>query len=202
MSCNGGVVLQWSGFESSSFGAYVTLRSTSTTIPVAYPPQGGASALETATAENAAKRIGFDASAAAGTTYAYRTLTIGTGGKVLAASPVVTVKAKAVASLGTPTVGVGEGGGTSVSWTPFGGPGDCFSYYKVVWSLENPEPSYLSGDPAVAVENQAASGLVLSTEQLVPGKTYYVRVQAFRATDTGKFLVAQSSVVSYLVPGG
>jgi outer membrane biosynthesis protein TonB len=202
LSCNGGTVLQWSGFEGSSFGAYVTLRSTSSTIPVAYPPQGGASALDTASSENAGKRTGQDASGAAGTTYAYRTLALSTDGKVLAASPVVTAKAKAVASLGTPVIGPAEAGATSVAWAPYGGPGDCFSFYKVVWSVENPEPSYLTGSPAVGLESQAASSVVLSGEQLVPGQAYYVRVQVIRVTDTGKFVVAQSAVATYLVPGG
>jgi hypothetical protein len=88
--------------------------------------------------------------------------------------------------------------GTKVKWTPFGGSAACFTYYKVVWSLDNPQPSYLAGDPAVAVGDQSSNSAVL--DALESGKTYYLRVQVLRATDLGSFVVAQSDVFTYPVP--
>ena len=41
---------------------------------------------------------------------------------------------------------------------------------------------------------------VAGPEALVPGHTYYLRVQVIRATDLGGFLVAQTDVATYTVP--
>ena len=41
-SCDGGVVIGWSKSHASDFNHYTTLRSTSASIPPAYPPQDGA----------------------------------------------------------------------------------------------------------------------------------------------------------------
>jgi len=196
--CNGGVVLAWSPYAGPGFAAYATLRSTSSSIPAAYPPAGGAVKVATSFAENPEVTSGYDLPEATATFY-YRTLALGPGGSVLGASPVVSTAAKPIKALGPLAVGPAAGG-TSVAWTPYGGLSACFSYYKVVWSLEHAEPSYLAGDPAVPVEVQGASSLVLTPDQLVPGQAYFVRVQAIRVTGTGKFVVAQSDVFTYEVP--
>ena len=105
--------------------------------------------------------------------------------------------ARQVASLGALQVGSVEGG-TKVRWSPYGGASACFTYYKVVYSLENPKPSYLGGDPAVAVSGQESDRVVLT--ELEPGKTYYLRVQVIRSTHMGSFVVAQSKVTQHTVP--
>jgi hypothetical protein len=197
--CNGGVVLGWSPYAGPSFAVYATLRSTSAGIPASYPPAEGVTKVGTSLTENPAATSAFDASGTAGALYYYRTLALDGAGKVLGASPVTSAAAKPVKALGPMTLAPAAEG-TSVTWTPYGGLASCFSYYKIVWSTEHAEPSYLAGDPAVPVEGQGSGVAVLGPEQLVPAQTYFVRVQAIRVTDTGKFVVAQSDVTSYEVP--
>lgn len=197
-SCNGGTVLAWSPYGGSGFAFYATLRSSSSNIPAAWPPQGGAVKVTTSFAENPEVTSGYDL-AEAGSTAWYRTLAISGESTVIGASPVVGATAKPVNGLGPLTIDPAVEG-TSVTWAPYGGLSACFSYYKVVWSIEHDAPSYLAGDPAVPVEPQGASSVVLSAEQLVPGQTYFVRVQAIRVTGTGKFVIAQSEVKTYEVP--
>ena len=61
---------------------------------------------------------------------------------------------------------------------------DCFTWYKLVYSESNPSPSYLDGDPYLAaISSQATGSYVASAAELVSGTTYYLRVQAIRATD-------------------
>lgn len=196
--CNGGVVLGWSKYAGDGFNHYTTLRSTSSDIPMAYPPQGGAVDFKTSYTIHVEKTSAYDKTGEAGVKYFYRAMAFDASDRVIGASAVVSATAKPVKGLGGLGV-VAVGGGTKVSWNPYGGLSACFSYYKVVWSQENPEPSY-PGDPAVPVEGQSASSVVLTAEELKPGKTYYLRVQAIRSTALGAFVVAQSNVSTYTVP--
>jgi hypothetical protein len=187
--CPGGVVLDWSPYEGSGFDHYLLLRAGS--------PWADGHVLDGSWSGYREKTTGYDASGGAGQTYWYRAAAYRANGTLLARSPAVSAAAAPVASLGAVQVGpVAEG--TKVKWTPFGGSGGCFTYYKVVWSLENPQPSYLAGDPAVAVTDQELNLTVL--DALESGKTYYLRVQVLRATDLGSFVVAQSDVFTYPVP--
>ncbi|HSM38361.1 MAG TPA: fibronectin type III domain-containing protein, partial [Candidatus Limnocylindrales bacterium] len=159
----------------------------------------GAVDFETSYTTHVEKTSAYDVSGEAGVKYFYRAMAFDGSDRVIGASSVVSATAKPIKALGPTTVGaVAEG--TKVQWNPYGGLSACFSYYKVVWSLENPEPSYLGGDPAVPVEGQASNRAVLSADQLKPGKTYYIRVQAIRSTALGAFVVAQSTVKTYAVP--
>jgi hypothetical protein len=189
IGCDGGVVLDWSVFEGKRFDHYRLLRS-GTSSGAGQPLEGSWSAY-------AEKTSAYDASGTAGWTYWYRAAAYAADGSLLARSPAIAAIADSRAALGELLVGaVAEG--TKVKWTPYGGPGDCFTYYKVVWSLENQKPSYLAGDPAVAVGGQSSNMTVLT--ELESGKTYYLRVQVLRATDLGSFVVANSDVVEYAVP--
>ncbi|HJR50347.1 MAG TPA: fibronectin type III domain-containing protein, partial [Gemmatimonadales bacterium] len=92
-----------------------------------------------------------------------------------------------------------EPGKTKFAWTPYGGASACFTYYKLVYSETNPSPSYPGGDPYwAAIGDQAADRVVV--EGLVPGTTYFVRLQAVRATALGSFAVAQTDVLTYTAP--
>ena len=199
--CPGGVVLNWSGYEGAgAFNHYLTLRNTSESIPKAYPPQGGAVDPGGTYAPNIGKLSAVDADIPAGTTYYYRTMAFDAGDEVIAASGITSAVAAPVSSLGSLAVGqVAEG--TKMLWTPYGGSEGCFTYYKVVYSESNPSPSYLGGDPYLAaLGDPATDRYVAGPEALIPGHTYYLRVQVIRATDLGGFLVAQTDVVTYTVP--
>lgn len=200
-TCNGGVVLSWSMYAGAgSFNHYTTLRSTSPEIPAAYPPSGGAVDPGTTYTTRVEKTSAYDIGVDAGVTYYYRAMAFNADDGVIAASSVASAMGKPVKALG----GLGAAAvaeGTKLTWAPYGGSAACFDYYKLVYSETNPEPAYLEGDPYLAaISDQAAGSYTASAAELVPGKTYYLRVQALRSTALGTFLVAQTDVTTYLVP--
>ena len=196
--CNGGVAVQWSPISDARFAKYRTLRSTSSSIPAVFPPQAGAVEVATAKSSSIGAASGYDAPAKPGTTLYYRTLALDGSGSVIAASGVASAAAKAVQALG-PLVVAPDAGGTRFSWTPFTGSAGCFTYYKLVYTLDGSPPSYLDGDPYLLASGNQAQATYLSPD-LESGKTYTVRLQVIRATDTGAFLVAQTNVATYAVP--
>lgn len=199
--CPGGVVLDWSMYDGAgAFNHYLTLRSTSDSIPKAYPPQGGAVDPGGTYAPNVEKTSAVDADIPAGVTYYYRTMAFNGDDGVIAASGVTSAVAAPVGSLGSLAVGsVAEG--TKMLWTPYAGPEPCFTYYKVVYSETNPSPSYLGGDPYLAaIGDPATDRYIAGPEALISGHTYYLRVQVIRSTHLGGFIVAQTDVATYTVP--
>jgi hypothetical protein len=199
--CPGGIVLDWSMYDgAAAFNHYTTLRSTSDSIPKAYPPQGGAVDPGGTYATNVGKTSAVDADIPAGVTHYYRTMAFDADDGVIAASSVTSAVASPVGSLGSLAVGaVAEG--TKMLWTSYAGPEPCFTYYKVVYSESNPSPSYLGGDPYLAaISDPTTDRYVAGPEALISGHTYYLRVQVIRATDLGGFLVAQTDVATYPVP--
>ncbi|MDH4335222.1 MAG: hypothetical protein OEW24_08215, partial [Chloroflexota bacterium] len=200
-TCNGGVVLNWSMYAGAgAFNHYTTLRSTSPEIPAAYPPSGGAVDPGTTYAGYAEKTSAYDIGVDPGVTYYYRTMAFNADDGVIAVSSVASAMGKPVKALGGLAVGPGVEG-TQLSWTPYGGSADCFTYYKLAYSETNPFPAYLEGDPYLAaIGDQGAGSYLDSPAQLISGHTYYLRVQAIRSTAAGSFLVAETDVATYLVP--
>lgn len=189
VGCDGGVLLEWSPYAGSGFDHYLLLRGASAA--------SDGKALDGSWLPYAEKTTGFDASGKAGETHWYRAAAYDAAGKLIGRSPAVAAKARPVAALGPLQVASVEGA-TKVKWSPYGGASACFTYYKVAYSLENPKPSYLAGDPAVAVSGQGSDRVILG--ELTAGKTYYLRVQVIRSTHMGSFLVAQSEVAQHTVP--
>ena len=198
VGCNGGVVLGWSTYTDGRFTHYTTLRNTSTSIPVGYPPTGGAVDPGGTYTTGVEQTGAVDASVTPGVTYYYRTMAFGPENTVIAASDVVSVIAKPVKAMGTLTVGP-SGEGTQFSWTPYGGLANCFSYYKIIASEIHANPTYGEDGYMVALENQAATSWSGATE-MQSGHTYYLRVQAIRVTPLGWLVTAQTDVTTYLVP--
>jgi hypothetical protein len=195
--CNGGVVLEWSKVVDARFHHYTTLRSTSADIPAAYPPQAGAVEVPGTFVKDPAATSATDASAPTGTTLHYRTLAFDAENRVIAASPVRSAVAKPVLGLGPLATAPADPGKVTISWAPYGGPGACFTYYKLVYSTTSTSPSYLAGDPTwAAIGVQSQTSVVI--DEPAAG-TYYVRLQAIRATATGKMLVAQTDVLTWVV---
>jgi hypothetical protein len=199
--CNGGVVLDWSAYDGAgAFNHYTTLRNTSDSIPKAYPPEGGAVDPGGTSTTDLSATSAADPEISAGVTYYYRTMAFNAADGVIGASAVTSAVAAPVGSLGSLFVGP-DAGGTKLAWTAYAGSGACFTWYKLAYSEVNPEPSYLGGDPYLAaLGDPAINQYVAGPEALVSGHTYYLRVQVIRATDLGRFLVAQTDVATYYVP--
>jgi hypothetical protein len=194
-SCEGGVLLDWSNVTDERFNHYTVLRSSTAEIPLRYPPDGGAVDVGwTAYSEDPLKSDGFDSAADAGAPFYYRAMAFDIEDRVIAASGSLGAVPKAIVALGG--LGVSQPGGVRFDWTSYGGSAGCFSYYKLVGSMTNPEPSYLSGDGldvAIPISEQGASTVTFSTAEIPPG-TYWFRLQAIRVTSHGKFIVAQTNV--------
>jgi hypothetical protein len=198
-ACHGGVLIDWSKYTGDGFNHYTTLRNSSSTIPKAYPPQEGAVDFGTSYTTQVGKTDAYDASVDGGSTYYYRAMAFDGEDRVIAASAVKSVTAKGVKPLGELAVG-GSAGAVTLDWTPYGGPGSCFSWYKIAWSKTNPEPSYLEGDGYLAAIEDQGAGSFTDVDTLVSGETYHIRVQALRSTSTGTFLVAETGAATYTVP--
>ena len=197
LACDGGVVLTRAVYGGDGFAKAVVLRSASETIAAAWPPSGGSTTVATASTTNAEKTDGFQATADGGTSF-YRALILGASNQVLAASSVRSVTTHAAEALGELSASA-DAGGVTLGWTPFGGPGDCFTTYKAVWSETNPSPSYLGEhDGAVAVGGEATSGA--HVDGFTSGQTYHLRIQAIRITSLGAFVVAQTGVTDVTMP--
>jgi hypothetical protein len=200
-ACPGGVVLDWTVPELAAFHHVQVLRGSSGEIPAVNPPAGGVVAIGGGYSTNPAKSEGMDPTAEAGAAW-YRAVTFDTANQAIAASPVLGVTTAPIGDLGGLgfTDGAPGSGDLTFTWSPFGGNGDCFTYYKLVASIDDPTPSYLGGSTAlVAIGERAASGTTV-TDGLTTGQAYYFRIQVIRATAIGKFVVAQSAVSQYVVP--
>jgi hypothetical protein len=191
------VVLDWGQFGGAGFNHYLVLRSTSATIPVAYPPQGGASSVDGTYTTEPGTTDGFDPTGDGGGTIRYRAIAFGAEDQPLAASVVRSVTTKPVKALSGMTIGQ-AGASTSFAWGPYGGPAGCFSFYKLAYSAEDSTPSYLEGASVAWAGSDQGAGST-SVDGLEPG-VYWFRLQAIRATSLGKFVVAQTSVVQHTVP--
>lgn len=195
--CPGAVVVDWTAYAGDAFDHYTVLRSTSSTIPLAYPPQAGSVALDGSFTKNVELTSTADPEADPGVTYYYRAMAFDAADRVIAASPVKAGAASSVKALGE--LGVGpEELGTRFDWSPYSGPEACFSLYKLVYSAEDDTPSYLEGAAAAWAGENPAAGTALVGE--LPSGAYWFRIQVIRGTDLGKFVVAQSTPTAYTVP--
>jgi|GEM_PF-2983151 len=200
LGCDGGVVIDWSQYGGGGFNHYITLRDTSAAIAKAYPPEGGAVVVDGTYSSVRTKTDAHDATPSGGPTLFYRTLALDGSDRVLAASPVKGVETSAVAALGSLSVAPGDGTTTGFGWLPYTGPGDCFSWYKLVYSADDSTPSFFTGGTVAFFS--AEQGLADAAAE-IPSGTYYFRLQVLRQTTLGspvKFLVAESDVTSYTVP--
>jgi hypothetical protein len=133
-------------------------------------------------------------------TYFYRVVAFKAGDDPIAASAVKSVQVKGTKALGGLSVG-GSAAALGFGWTAFGGPEGCFDYYKLVYSADDPTPSYLEGSATLAVIEDQATGDLSVAFPDAPG-TYHFRLQAIAATPSGKTVVAQTDVATFEVVGG
>jgi len=201
-SCDGGVVISWSKYQGADFNHYTTLRNTVADIPLAYPPQGGAVDFGGTYTTDRFALSAVDTSGMPPTTYYYRAMAFDASDQVVAASAIGSAQAKPIFDMGVLDVAPDGGGGTVFNWNWYQGPAGCFTFYKIVWSTTNTDPSYLSGVDSLlwAGTNQAQDTTVVPGPDLTSPGTYYVRIQVIRTTALGAFVAAQSVVNTYIVP--
>lgn len=197
VACGGAVLLTWTGDPGPSFHHWTALRAASDfAVPVSYPPPAGVTGLGASFSKNVAARTFADTSLAPGATAWYRAVGWSADDRSIAASPATSVKGKDVVWLGT-TGATPRAGGADVSWSAYGGPAACFTYYKVTWSASTSKPSYLgSHDGSHAVGGQTETATSVS----LPSGTWWIRVEAIVATDYGKAVVGASEPVQLTVP--
>ncbi|MGH2446448.1 MAG: hypothetical protein ACRDGD_10500 [Candidatus Limnocylindria bacterium] len=194
--CPGGVALAWSPTDDPRFHHYTALRSPSAEIETPWPPIAPAVDWGDAYATDPFVTSAVDASIIPSETrWNYRVMAYDVANKVLAASPVRAAALGPVDELGALSVAAETGGVTTLDWRSFGGRRDCFSSYRVLFAIGGGTPNTVLS----VVSDQ--SGSELQTDALHPGTTYALRVQAMRTTTLGSFLVAETSVATYVVPG-
>jgi hypothetical protein len=198
LPCPGGVVLDWSGPDMAGVHHVRVLRGSSAEIPAAYPPADGVVAAAGGYSSDVSKSDGYDATADGGSAW-YRAVAFSADDAALAASAVKAVTTQAIGGLGALGVSGSTPGELTFDWTAFGGSGECFDFYKLVASVDDPTPSYLEGAQTLAaIGEQGSAGATVSG--LSSGNTFYFRLQVIRATSLGKFVVAQTDVVQHTVP--
>lgn len=189
-ACDGGVLLDWSAYGGDGFARSVVLRSSSESIPAAWPPSGGAIVVDSASTSIEAKTDGHHTTPDGAATVFYRALVLGSANQVLGLSPVRSATTHGIEPLGGLAVTPGDTT-TTFGWTGFGGPSDCFTTYKLVWAAASENPSYVGAyDGAIAIAGQATTETTTGT--FASGT--HVRVQAIRITSLGKFIVAETDV--------
>ena len=196
-ACPGGVILDWTK-PSPLTSHYHALRSLEGEVPATYPAPG-TTEVESATSWSAGVTDGFDDSIGGGKTATYRVFAFDGADEVMAWGPAKTVTTLDRLSMGGLDV-TDDGPGTiTVSWTPPTVNAACFTYGKLVASIEDPEPSYLKGSAYLAAISDPSQGQV-TIENLESGTSYWIRYEFIRVTGTGKFVVASSDVRQVLIP--
>ena len=193
-------MLEWSAMSDAQFHHYTVLRSRSEEIEPDYPPVAPAVDWGETYATDPFVTAAVDASLIPNdTVWSYRAMAYDALDQPIAVSPVRQASLLPVVALGAVTIGAADDGATRLAWDAFVGTPGCFSWYAVVASRTDPSPNAIYGSESVAtISSRATNELV--TRALVSGATYFVRVQAIRATPMGEFLVAQTEVGTYTVP--
>jgi hypothetical protein len=199
-SCPGGVVLEWSALSDAQFHHYTVLRSRLEDIAPDYPPVAPAVDWGETYATDPFVTAAVDASVIpSDTVWSYRAMAYDALDQPIAASQVRQASLLQVDSLGAVSVDASADDATRLAWEAFVGSPGCFSWYAVVASRTDSSPDAIIGSESVAtISSRTTNELV--TRALVPGASYFVRVQAIRATPMGEFVVAQTEVATYAVP--
>jgi len=196
-SCPGGVVLSWSKYAGTGFARYVTLRSSSLNIPKAYPPQAGAVVVSGSSTTVLSRTSAADGSIGVGATEFYRTLALGAGDKVLAASDVRSGLGFAPDDMTGLAVDNGY-----VVWPRFDkdntAPPGCFSRYRVFYSTD-PDPT-AGPFKTIDVTSELQSNISIPSNGWSHGQTFYFQVEALKVTALGTIMVGQTDIQAYFYP--
>ncbi|HEX7172573.1 MAG TPA: fibronectin type III domain-containing protein [Candidatus Limnocylindria bacterium] len=194
ISCDGGVVLEWSASTDPGFHHYTALRSPEREIEPDYPPIAPAVDWGDTYGTDRFVTSAVDASIIPSETrWFYRVMAYDVENEVVGASPVRGARLGEVDVLGEVVVEEWVGDMTRLEWQAYGGFSRCFSNYRVMFGTVGVPNTVLA-----VVSGQATDELV--TEALHPDTTYVLRIQAVRATTLGSFVVAESEVTTYTPP--
>jgi hypothetical protein len=199
-SCPGGVVLEWSALSDAQFHHYTVLRSRLDEIAPDYPPVAPAVDWGATYATDPFVTAAVDASVVPGDTiWSYRAMAYDALDQPIAASDARQASLLPIGTLGVVTIDSADEDGTRLAWESFVGSPGCFSWYAVVASRTDASPDAINGSESIATISARTTN-ELVTRALLPGASYFVRVQAIRATAMGEFVVAQTQTASYTVP--
>lgn len=195
LGCPGGVVLHWTASLHPDFHHYVALRSPEFEIETAYPPIAPAVDWGDTYATDRFVTSAVDASILpSSTTWYYRVMAYDADGSVLGATPVRGGRISAVDDLGTVSMtATEEGRAARLSWSPYRGPADCFSAYRVLYGTGG-NPSTLLATVSDPAQTE------LATDALAAGMTYTVRVEAVRVTTLGTFVTGRTDTSTISLP--
>ncbi|MGH2511237.1 MAG: hypothetical protein ACRDGQ_00980, partial [Candidatus Limnocylindrales bacterium] len=173
-SCPNGIVLTWSKYTGPGFVRYVTLRD--------------GSQISTASSTNQGITVGFDLIKS--TTHVYQTEALGSGGKVLAASPTETFYGRPKEDLGPLSVY-----NDRFVWSAGSLPAGCFSEYRVLYTTSTDPTTHM-----IRVTNEDQGNVAIPAQAWSTGETITFNVVAVRTTPLGDLLVADSEAVTYPHP--
>jgi hypothetical protein len=194
ISCDGGVVLEWSASTHPAFHHYTALRSPERVIEPDYPPIAPAVDWGDTYATDRFVASAVDSSIIPSETrWFYRVMAYDGEGAVVGSSPVRGARLGEVDDLGELAVDEWTGDLSRLEWQPYEGFSRCFSNYRVMYGT-----GALPNTLLAVVSGQASTELL--TDALHAGTTYALRVQAVRVTTLGSFVVAESDVATYMVP--
>lgn len=194
ISCEGGVVLNWSASTHPAFHHYTALRSPEREIEPDWPPIAPAVDWGHTYATDPFITSAVDASVIpSDTRWNYRVMAYDADGRVVSASPVRTAQLHELADLGSLRVDTVENGSTRLRWRAFAGLASCFSAYRVLYGVDAAPSTVLTVISAQDAES-------FETDALHPGTTYRLRVEAVRSTTLGTFIAGETKVSTYTVP--
>jgi hypothetical protein len=194
ISCDGGVVLEWSASVAPAFHHYTALRSPVREIEPDYPPIAPAVDWGDTYATDRFVTSAVDASIIpSDTRWFYRVMAYDADGAVVGSSPVRGAQLGEVDELGELELEELADGRTRIAWQPYEGFSGCFSSYRVLFGTGGSASTVL----AVVSSQQTTEA---DTDTLHPDTAYVLRVQAVRATTLGSFVVAESELADYTVP--
>lgn len=194
ISCEGGVVLDWSPSTHPGFHHYTALRSPIREIAPDYPPIAPAVDWGDTYATDPFVTSAVDASILpSDTRWNYRVMAYDADGDVVSASRVRAARLREPVELGPLEVEALPDGRTRLAWTPYAGFPLCFSAYRITFGIGGPPSTVLT-----VVSDQATSEI--ETAALHPGMTYRLRVTVVRDTTLGSFMVGQSEEAAYTAP--
>jgi hypothetical protein len=197
LACPGGVRIDYTKL-SGPVDHYTVLRAIGSSVPATWPADG-ATVVDTASGWDATVTDGFDDTLDGGTKASYRAYAFDTSGDVLAMSPAKSVVGIASGSLGTFTADPVSPGTMTFSWAAPSVDAACFTFGKVVASPDDPDPSYLTGAPYVAVIGSPTDTSV-TIGDLPSGQTVFMRYEVIVETAMGRFVAARTGAVQVAYP--
>ena len=190
LSCDGGVVLQWTPSAEVGFHHYTALRSPEPDVPPHYPPIAPAVDWGGTFATDRFVISAVDASIVpSDTLWSYRVMSYDAEGRVLESSAVVPAQMLRVTELAPIRAEPGGGRATVLEWGAYDGPSACFTEYRILHGdgdMPGTLLATISDKRTMSLETDALSQT-----------TQTLQVEAIRATALGSFVVARSEVTIF-----